>query len=38
LVYKFQCCAIDFDTDRRYLELRRRGTGSQLAALTLEGL
>src|SRR5215468_1966943 len=36
LAHKFQCCAIDLDTDRRYLELLRRGAGSQLAALTPE--
>jgi hypothetical protein len=36
LAHKFQCCAIDLDTDRRYLELLRRGAGSQLETLTPE--
>jgi hypothetical protein len=38
LAHKFQCCAIDLDTDRRYLELLRRGAGSQLAELTPEAI
>jgi hypothetical protein len=36
LAHRFQCCAIDLDTDRRYLELLQCGAGSQLAALTPE--
>ncbi len=38
LAHKFQCSAIDLETDRRYLELLRQGNGSQLADLTPEAL
>jgi len=38
LAHKFDCSAIDLETDRRYLELVRQGQGSQLAALTPEEL
>jgi hypothetical protein len=36
LAHKFQCCAIDIDTDRRHLERLRCGEGSALAELTPE--
>jgi hypothetical protein len=36
LAHKFQCRAIDIETDRRHLELVRRGEGSKLAELTPE--
>ena len=36
LAHKFQCRAIDVETDRRYLELVRSGQGSKLAELTPE--
>jgi hypothetical protein len=36
LAHKFQCRAIDIKTDRRNLELVRRGEGSKLAELTPE--
>ena len=38
LAHKFDCSAIDLETDRRYLELVRTGQGSQLATLTPEEL
>lgn len=38
LAHKFQCCAIDIDTDRRYLEWVQSGRGSKLAELTPEAL
>jgi len=38
LAHKFDCSAIDLDTDRRYLELVREGKGSELAKLTPEEL
>ena len=36
LAHKFQCRSIDIETDRRNLELVRRGQGSKLAELTPE--
>jgi Catalytic LigB subunit of aromatic ring-opening dioxygenase len=36
LAHKFQCCAIDLESDRRNLELVRCGKGSALAELTPE--
>ena len=36
LAHKFQCRSIDIETDRRNLELVRRGQGSRLAELTPE--
>ena len=38
LAHKFQCRAIDVETDRRYLEWVRRGQGSKLGELTPEEL
>ena len=36
LAHKFQCCAIDLESDRRNLELVRCGKGSALAELSPE--
>ena len=38
LAHKYDCSAIDLETDHRYLELVRQGQGSQLASLTPEEL
>jgi hypothetical protein len=38
LAHKFQCRAIDIETDRKYLDWVRRGEGSRLAGLTPEEL
>ena len=38
LAHKYQCSAIDLETDRHYLELVRRDKGSQLSELTPEEL
>ncbi len=38
LAHKFQCCAIDIETDRRNLEWVRTGQGHKLAELAPEEL